>query len=86
MFLITPSLLVSTMSTLFTSWRIPRLKTYSAAFSASIASGFYVDRQVVSWCTLLLVNLFIVGLGSLEPVGFCIKPGGKAKPVMQTHW
>jgi hypothetical protein len=37
MFLITPSLLVSMLTTFFTSWRIPRLRTYSAAFSASVA-------------------------------------------------
>jgi hypothetical protein len=50
MFPITPSLLVSTLMTLFTSRRIPRLKTYSAAFSVSVAkwilwgllSGFLV--------------------------------------------
>ncbi len=32
---------------------------------------------MVSWCSLLLVNLFVLGLGLLEPVGFCIKPGSK---------
>jgi hypothetical protein len=37
MFPITPSLLVSMLTTSFSSWRIPRLRTYSATFSASVA-------------------------------------------------
>jgi hypothetical protein len=37
MFTITPSLLVSTLTSLFTSQRIPRSRTSSAAFSASVA-------------------------------------------------
>ncbi len=47
MFPITPSLLVSKLTTLFTSWRIPRLRTYSAAFSVSVAKWIFMG--IVEW-------------------------------------
>ncbi len=32
---------------------------------------------MVSWCSLLLANLLVLGLGSLEPGRFCVEPRGK---------
>jgi hypothetical protein len=48
MFLITPSLLVSMLTTLFTSWRIPRLRNYFAASQQALQSRFHGDHRVVS--------------------------------------